>query len=58
MQQVLSNFYTNCTYTNNANYWAPLIDEDDDDDGDNEEDNDGDHNSMPIETINNIINQY
>ena len=42
LQQVVSNIKTNRTYTNTANYWPPLIDEDDDD-GDNEE-----------ETINNI----
>jgi hypothetical protein len=41
-QQVVSNIKTNRTYTNTANYWAPLIDENDDD-GDDEE-----------ETINNI----
>jgi hypothetical protein len=58
LQQVVSNIKTNCTYTNTANYWAPLIDDDDDDDGDNKEENDQkfdcDHSSMPIQTINNI----
>jgi hypothetical protein len=53
LQQVVSNIKTNCTYTNTANYWAPLIDEDDDDE-DNEEEDDKDYNSMPIQTINNI----
>ncbi len=52
LQNVVSNIKTNRTFTDPANYWAPLIDEDDDDDGDNEEDDDGDHNSMPIQMIN------
>ena len=43
VQKVVSTIKTNCTYTDTANYWGPLIDTVDDDDGNDEE-----------ETINNI----
>ncbi len=49
VQQVVSKVKPNCTYTNTANYWAPLADEDNDD---------GYNEAAPAQqaTINNISN--
>jgi hypothetical protein len=49
VQQVVSKVKPNCTYTNTANYWAPLADKDNDD---------GYNEAAPAQkaTINNISN--
>jgi len=46
--QVKSKVETNCTYSNTANYWAPLSNYSDDDDDDD------DHSDAQAATVNNI----
>ena len=47
LQRIVSKVNQNCTYLNNANYWAPLADENDDDEIDGEA-------SIEQSTINNM----
>jgi hypothetical protein len=46
LQQIVSKINQNCTYLSNANYWAPLADENDNDEIDGE-------GSLQQNTINN-----